>query len=1685
MAKGKKFSAFGGVFTPSILTILGVIMYLRLPWIVGQAGLISTLGIILVAHIISLTTGLSVASIATDKKVGPGGSYFMISRSLGLPIGGTLGLALFVGLSFSVSLYLIGFSETFLTYFGYETTINNIRFAGSIILFAVMFVTFISTSLAIKTQYLIMTIMALSLISVFFGKHDFIPSAPQLNTMPGAMSWIALFAIFFPAVTGFEAGVSMSGDLKDPKKDIPFGTIAAILFGLLVYIGLAFFFSFTVDRDLLVNNPYALFDIAWVPQLVVAGILGATLSSALGSILGAPRILQAISSDRITPSIFAKGYGASNEPRNALIFTYLIAQVGILIGDLNLIARIVTIFFIITYGFLNITYTVENWAGSDFRPSFKIPRIVSIIGAFACIIVMIQLDLLAMIGASFVLLGVFLFLKKKELTLQSGDTWNGIWTSLVKTGLRKLMFSNTKTSKWRPNIIVFSGGTASRPYLLEFAQTLVGRLGIFTSFQLIEDPSKSLILSRGEDITAEELNGSRDIITRKHLCQNIYDGIDNIARVYGFSGFEPNTILMGWAKNTKNPEKFTTLLYQLKKLDYNQVYLKHDKEVGFGKQKTIDLWWNGKGRNLSFGITLLKFITASPGWRQACIRIVYINYEYQHTESYYSLLKQIIEDNRVHAEIRIINNNIEQLPELQIIKSESYNTDLTILDMNDFGSKDVGDVYSKFNILCEALKTCMIIKSSNSFDEASISYHLSATQDEIAAGKIPEGYPESLIGRIKLPSMEIISNQIFNITKQTDQISNKFIQDGYFNIQKLYIQFSKELNNVIQKTLTSLEKDIFIQDEEDRNKAFLNSLNDFAFHSKKQFFKYSDEIIEKEKLFLDKSIHQYLDEFIKITAGLPNSITIKLDNKKRKKVKFYNTARYLLYYNRLTFLQKFQETYIQHSFSTFSHLRKIYNDVHELIGKLRNEEESKASSILQMERQKIKFNLEEFKEKSKRFYQIASHELFDELLKDIDNLSFIIEGQKSSFFSRKYKKAFKNEPKLRANIDSFPESWRKGLKTSINKGYLDYIFLSLNSRITAKILKHNNELDNYIDYNIINYISTLKEQAQKFINSKSSKNKEFPYIEYSHIKTPAIETYYQNLYNEIFNAIKELPESMEISGLNIAEPKDLQKLNESETYVLGIRKTVEFYISNEFIDFVKAKSRSASETLSEAVASLKDAIRLANFNIQANKETVIEEDNATKTDLKGVIEDYIKALEAEEQKILFITRGLESNLNIGLKKAFEPLSSSVIVQTSRSLKKKIQEAEKKKRSKRIRTFIDRINNIGQKQLVKLLYTRSEGILWTEKLEDESPASINNYEKIHSLITTISPSKEVMRALPFYYTNLFSGFSGIGEDFWVGMKEEIKTGEEGINRFFKGSSGIILITGKRSSGKSSLSKLLARRHFKNENTAFLRAPKEASSDTELFRSELAKAFEADEKYLIETLKEGGKKVVVINDLGLWWERKPGGDSVIRYIESLIEKVGKNVLFMVNVNSYAYKIIEQQTSLSSYSICNIECSPFDSKQLKDMIMLRHRASGLRFIIDNKEEKLFNEWDYAKLFNKLFNVSYGNPGAAIQGWLSCIEKVSGKTIYMRHPRNPDLSVFDNINAEQKFILLQLLLQRRFSLTKISSLLRVSEDLIIDNWNSLIRWGVIFEKFNGIYSINPVIEHHIIEKFQNMKLL
>lgn len=464
-ATGGRFNWFSGVFTPSILTVLGVVMYLRLGWTTGQAGLGMMLIIVVITHLITGATALSVSSIATNRTVGTGGAYFMISRSLGPSVGSAVGIPLFLAQALSVTFYVVGFAEAA------SQLIPGVPAVviGTVTNVIVLGLAYWNAELAIKAQYFVMAAIGLSLLSFFSGTTSDFPASIEWFNSDGA-SFVTIFAVFFPAATGIMAGVSLSGDLQNPRKDIPRGIMLVVATSLLVYIAFPIWLSLNFSNDELINNLDAVFIGASIPAFIYLGVFGATLSSAIGSILSAPRTLQALASDGHVPRFFARGHGPDNEPRMGTMLTFIIAQVGVFTGSLDAIAPVLTMFFLATYGAINLASGLETWAANpSFRPTFRVPAPVSLAAAIACFYVMSIINLPAMLVATVILVGLFAFTQRRTLDSAFGDARHGIWSALVLAGLRNVNQSKEHPINWRPNLVVMGGDLAERHHLLEIS----------------------------------------------------------------------------------------------------------------------------------------------------------------------------------------------------------------------------------------------------------------------------------------------------------------------------------------------------------------------------------------------------------------------------------------------------------------------------------------------------------------------------------------------------------------------------------------------------------------------------------------------------------------------------------------------------------------------------------------------------------------------------------------------------------------------------------------------------------------------------------------------------------------------------------------------------------------------------------------------------------------------------------------------------------------------------------------------------------------------------------------------------------------------------------------------------------------------------------------------------------------
>ena len=628
----QKFGTFGGVFTPCTLTILGVIMFLRFGQVVGQAGVAAAILIVLFAKVITVLTGFSLSAIATNTRVKGGGAYYLISRSLGVEFGGTIGVFFYLAQAVSVAMYVVGFSEAFLGAFPQLGW--SFRSVATAVNLATFLCVYRGAGWAIKVQYGILAILLLSIVSFVAGTLPEISGTLlcanlQSAYLPGE-SFFTLFALFFPAVTGIMAGANMSGDLREPGRAIPVGTLSAIGVTTVIYLGMALLLAAGRSQAELVADPFVVKSMAWSPQLIYAGVFAATLSSALGSMMGAPRILQAFARDDIFKWVkpFSQGSGPSSEPRRATVLTFLIAQIGVLLGDLDAIAPVITMFFMITYGTLNLACFYESITRNpSYRPTFRFSHwSMALLGALGCLAVMFLMNPLWALAAIAAMAALYWNIGRSEVRARWGDVTSGVAYERARKALLKLEDERYHPKNWRPTFLALSGGAWKRYHIAEYAYWLAAGRGVLTLGHILTGDVENRLTQRRQAekqlrnfIRDEELTAFPVAVVETNLSE----GIKALLQCHGIGGVRPNAVLLGWSQDPERQAAFCDTLRLARRFERSILIVKcnEERERWEAPPGSVDIWWRGP-RHGSLALLLAYLLKQNPEWRRRPLRIL-------------------------------------------------------------------------------------------------------------------------------------------------------------------------------------------------------------------------------------------------------------------------------------------------------------------------------------------------------------------------------------------------------------------------------------------------------------------------------------------------------------------------------------------------------------------------------------------------------------------------------------------------------------------------------------------------------------------------------------------------------------------------------------------------------------------------------------------------------------------------------------------------------------------------------------------------------------------------------------------------------------------------------------------------------------------------------------------------------
>lgn len=703
------------VFFTAISTILGAILFLRFGFAVGTLGFTGVVLAIILGHLVTIPTALAISEIATNKRVEGGGEYFIISRSFGLNIGATIGIFLFLSQAISVAFYVIAFTESFQFFFDFLNNKFQINLPRQVISIPIMLGLSLlilkkGANLGVKALYWVVALLAISLVLFFMGKTNQIETAntfaSNLEFKNGNLFFL-VFAIIFPAFTGITAGVGLSGDLKNPSKSIPLGTIMATISGIIIYFLIAYKLAYSASTQELINNQFAMSNVAvWGWFVIPLGLAASTFSSALGSVMVAPRTLQALAHDDSFPlkklnAWLGKSRKKDNEPINASLITCTIALVFVILGDVNIVAQVISMFFLITYGSLCLISFLHHFGSSpSYRPSFKSKWIISLVGFLTSVWVMFKIDFFYSLIAFLLLILLYVYMDylHKDRKGISSIFANTIFQ--LNRNLQLLLQKSNiikSSSDWRPSVICISKNSFIRNNAFQLTNWISYKYGFGTYLHRIDGYYSKETNEKAElELSKLILNyGVKSHVYIDTIISPSYtSAIAQAIQIPGISGMENNMLIFEYDK--ENPDGLSDIIdnYGLVNAGKFDVCILGSSRKPVIFKNGIHVWIKTSDEENSNLMIILSFILIGhPDWKNADIKIFDICKENE-TEKEKKKMEELIEKGRLPITSQSIKILIEKddISYKSIINEYSSDAALTIIgfrgdSLKKFGTK--------------------------------------------------------------------------------------------------------------------------------------------------------------------------------------------------------------------------------------------------------------------------------------------------------------------------------------------------------------------------------------------------------------------------------------------------------------------------------------------------------------------------------------------------------------------------------------------------------------------------------------------------------------------------------------------------------------------------------------------------------------------------------------------------------------------------------------------------------------------------------------------------------------------------------------------------------------------------------------------------------------------------------------
>lgn len=633
-----KFNQYSVLFQ-ALGTIFGAAMFLLFGTALGNVGLLNMMLIMVLGHVVTGAVAYTTSELASNKRLGGGGEYAMAKATHGTHLSAGIGLSLFVAQTISITFYAIALAigleplvQWIAGHFGYIVT--DLRFLSLGLILGVLVLNMMGGDITVRFLVPIVAVLGLSVLSFFVGVYvhnDFSLPLDRLDWtahIPDGMPFWAAFALVFPAFTGNTMGIGLSGELKNPQREIPWGTKRATLISFVVYGLIALFLALAATPEELAGDQLVMARFSIWPPLITIGLVVGSLSSLIGSMLVAPRTLQAMGEDGIVPMgrLLGALWGRKREPVPALLLSTTIAVWLVFLADLEIIAAFVTMFFLITYMADCSASLLENLSHNpSYRPAERAPWWLSLAGLLMALVAAVNIDAPVFVVAM-IFLGATVAYARWRVPSPGTDT---IFTSIlfrIERGAALTLRSARMSRKnWQPTVLAIGTHPLDKRPLTKFLDWIGARHGLVNlchvipvdgDFQAALDIRRHAMGRMQDYITTRKSHLIPDVIVTRNLPSSILDKVQS-------GGYHANTVMFATEAGKVDDVAHLTPIYRdLLLVNKNFLFLRFGHRL-FGNRRQIHIWWS-KPENGQLMVILSYILLCQRDWKDAQVTICYI-----------------------------------------------------------------------------------------------------------------------------------------------------------------------------------------------------------------------------------------------------------------------------------------------------------------------------------------------------------------------------------------------------------------------------------------------------------------------------------------------------------------------------------------------------------------------------------------------------------------------------------------------------------------------------------------------------------------------------------------------------------------------------------------------------------------------------------------------------------------------------------------------------------------------------------------------------------------------------------------------------------------------------------------------------------------------------------------------------